>query len=86
MPSIVSNLSEALGPVVTASGEDLDRLVGEMDLDPVTVEFDLVEPAFAARHLFDGCREGWFDEAGIRCLDANRDRLLALKCHALLAA
>ena len=58
--------------------------VGDVNLHAVAVELDLMDPVLAARHFFDICRKGRFDEAGIRRLDANRD--LALKCHALLAA
>ena len=66
--------------------KDLDRLVGDVNLHAVAVELDLMDPALAARHFSDICSKGRFDEAGIRRLEANRDRLLALKCHALLAA
>ena len=45
VPGVVGDLLEAVGPVVAAPGEDLDRLVGEMDLDPVAVELDFVNPA-----------------------------------------
>jgi hypothetical protein len=82
VPGVVSNLAATLGSVVAATGEDLDRLVSDVNLHAVAV--DLMDPALAARHFFDICRKGRFNEAGIRRLDANRD--LALKCHALLAA
>ena len=82
VPRVVSDLSEAFGPVVAAPGEDLDRLVHEMDLHAVTVKLDLVKPAFAARHLFDRCRQCGFDEAGKWRLDADGWRLFSLKCHA----
>ena len=49
VPGVVGDLPEALGPVVAAPGEDLDGLVGEMDLDAVAVELDLVNPALAGR-------------------------------------
>ena len=81
VPSIVGDLLEALGPVVAAPGEDLDRLVGEMDLDPVAVELDLVDPAVAGRHLLDRCRQRGFDEAGKGGLDADRRRFLTLERH-----
>jgi hypothetical protein len=45
MPGVVGDLAKALGPVVAAPREYLDRLVGEMDLDAVAVELDLVKPA-----------------------------------------
>ena len=75
------DLLEALGPVVTAAGEDLDRLVGQMDLDPVAVELDFVNPALAGRHLLDRGRQGRFDEAGEGRLDADRRRFSTLKRH-----
>ncbi len=47
MPSIGSDLSEAVGPVVAATGEYLDGGVTKMDLDAIAVELDLMEPTFA---------------------------------------
>jgi hypothetical protein len=41
VPSVVSDLLEALGPVVAAAGEYPNAHVGEVDLNPVAVEFDL---------------------------------------------
>ena len=79
VPGVVGDLLEAVGPVVAAAGEDLHGLVGEMDLDPVAVELDLVNPALAGRHLLDRCRQRGFDEAGKRRLDADRRWLLALE-------
>jgi hypothetical protein len=38
---------------MTAAGEDLDRLVRQVHLDPVAVEFDFVNPAVAGRHVVD---------------------------------
>jgi hypothetical protein len=32
---------------------NLDGGIPEMDLDPITIELDLVNPAFAGRHLVD---------------------------------
>jgi hypothetical protein len=43
VPGIVRDLFESIGPVVATAGEDLDRLVGKMDLDPVAVELDFVK-------------------------------------------
>jgi hypothetical protein len=63
VPGVVSNLAETIGPVV-AEGEDLDRLVGDVNLHAVAVELDLTDPALAAQHFFDICRKGRFDEAG----------------------
>jgi hypothetical protein len=35
---------ETVGPVVTIAGEDFDLALNEMDLDPVAIEFDFVNP------------------------------------------
>ena len=53
VPGIGRDLSETIGPVSTAPGEYLDSSVPEMDLDPVTVELDLMHPALARGHLVD---------------------------------
>jgi hypothetical protein len=53
MPSVGRDLSKTVGPIVAATGEDLHHRVSEMDLDAVTIEFDLVYPPLAARHLID---------------------------------
>jgi hypothetical protein len=42
------DLSETITP-----GEHLDGGIPEMDLDPITIELDLMNPAFAGRHLVD---------------------------------
>ena len=52
-PGIGCDLSKTVGPVVAASGEYLDGGIPEMDLDPVSVELDLVNPAFANGDLVD---------------------------------
>ena len=49
----------------------LHRLVGQVDLDPVAVELDFVNPSLAGRHLLDRGRQGRLDEAGQRRLDAD---------------
>ena len=41
------NLGEALGPVETVAGEDLLSTAVQMNLDPVAVVFDLVNPLLA---------------------------------------
>jgi len=48
VPGIGRDLSETVGPVVTAPGEHLDGGVPEMDLNPVAIKLDLVNPS--ARH------------------------------------
>jgi hypothetical protein len=51
VPRVARDLSETVGPVVTAPGEYLDGGVPEMDLYPVAIELDLVNPAFASGNL-----------------------------------
>ena len=51
VPGVVGDLLEAMGPVMAAPGEDLDGLVGQVDLDAVAVELDFVDPAVSGRHL-----------------------------------
>jgi hypothetical protein len=53
VPRVGRDLSETVGPVVTAPGEYLDGGVPEMDLYPVAIELDLVNPAFASGDLVD---------------------------------
>jgi hypothetical protein len=50
MPSVGDDLPEAIGPVITSPGENLRRPVSQVDLDAVTVELDLVNPARAGWH------------------------------------
>ncbi|MGY4408036.1 hypothetical protein ACVIYL_008839 [Bradyrhizobium sp. USDA 3315] len=49
----MSDLLEAMRPIVAAPGEDLRRLVGQMDLNTLAVEFDFVNPALSGWHLLD---------------------------------
>jgi len=53
MPGVGSDLAEAVGPVVTAPSEYLDRRISEMDLHSVAVELDLVNSSLTTRHLLD---------------------------------
>jgi hypothetical protein len=41
----VGDFLETVRPITPAPGEDLDGLVGQVDLDAVAVELDLVDPA-----------------------------------------
>jgi hypothetical protein len=41
------DLAEAPGPVIAAAGEYLDRVVKDVELDTLTVELDLMDPAIA---------------------------------------
>ena len=78
---VVGDLFETLGPVMPIAGEDCDAFVGEVQLHPVAVKFDFVDPAFAGRYLFDRRRQRRLDEAQERRLDANRRGLFALERH-----
>jgi hypothetical protein len=86
MPSVIGDLLEALGPIVATPGQYLDAFVGEVDLDPVAVELDLVDPAFAAWDALDRGRERRFNEARIIRLGADRRRLLTLESHQINSA
>ena len=57
-------------------GENLDVIVGKVQLHPVAVEFDLVNPSRAARHFLDRGRQRGLNEIGERRLDADRRRRL----------
>jgi hypothetical protein len=81
MLGIVGDLLEAVCPVVAAPGENLKAVIGEMNLHPVAVEFYFMDPALAARYLFDRGRKRRFNEAGVGRLDPCRRRLLALVSH-----
>ena len=61
--------------------ENLDAVINEMDLHPVAVEFDFVQPALAARNFVDRGRQRRFNEAGVGRLDPDRCRLFTLKSH-----
>jgi hypothetical protein len=79
VPGVVRDLLEAVDPVMAAPGEDFDRLVGQMDLDPVAVEFDFVDPARPGRHLLDRRSQSGLDEAREGRLDADRRRFSTLE-------
>jgi hypothetical protein len=66
---------------MTAAGEHGDRFVGEMHLDAVAVELDLMDPTFAGGHAVDRRCQGWLDESGKWGLYADRFLLLSLKRH-----
>jgi hypothetical protein len=71
VPSIGRDLSETVGPVVAAPGEHLDGGIPEMDLDPVAVELDFMNPALAGRCLVNRSCQSGFDKAGEGGLDAT---------------
>ena len=54
VPGVVAHLLETVSPVIMSTpGEDLDGLVGQVDLNTITVELDLVDPTGSRRHLRD---------------------------------
>ena len=63
VPGIVGDFLETVRPVVSAAGRYLDGLVGQVNLDPVAVELDLMDPALSGRHLRDRRRQGRLDES-----------------------
>jgi hypothetical protein len=48
------NEMETVGPVVTIAGEDFDLALNEMDLNPIAIEFDFVNPLVS--HRWDEAR------------------------------
>jgi hypothetical protein len=81
VPCVGGDFLKAVGPIVPASREDLYLGVGEMDLNAVSVELDLMNPALTARRFRDRCGESRLDEARKWCLCADRRRLFALERH-----
>ena len=79
MPGVISNLAEAFGPVMTATGENLHGLVNDVHLDAVAIELDLVEPTVAAGHLLDRGCQCWFDEVRIGTFGPDRGWLFTLE-------
>jgi hypothetical protein len=77
----MGDLLEAMRPIVAAPGEDLRRLVGQVNPDTVAIELDFMNPALSGRHLLDRGGQGRFNEAGEGRLDADCRRFLALKRH-----
>ena len=75
------DLLEAVGPVVASPGEDLDVLVGDVELNAVAVELDLVKPALAGRDLLGSRCESRLDEAGERGLGADGRWFLTLNAR-----
>jgi hypothetical protein len=67
----------------TQPGEHLDLSVGEVNVDAVAIELDLVDPPIAARSFLDrGCQRR-LNETGEGRLDADRHGFLALERHGL---
>jgi hypothetical protein len=56
VPGVRRDLPKAVGPVVAAPGKDFHRGFSQMDLNPVAIELDFVDPALAAWHPPSGAR------------------------------
>jgi hypothetical protein len=67
---IGGHLAKTLGPVVAAAGEHARGFVCDVQLHPVAIELDFMEPTVAARHLSYLGRERRLDETGEGRLDA----------------
>jgi len=63
------------------AGEDRDAFVGEVQLHPVSVKFDFMDPAFAGRYLFDRRCQGRLDEAEKGRFNAYSQGPFALERH-----
>jgi hypothetical protein len=82
VPSVVGDLPEAIGPVVTPPRENPHCFVSEMHLDTIAVELDFMDPSLAGRHAVDRGRQGRLDEAGEGRLDAQRSGFFPWKAIA----
>ena len=51
MPRVDCDSLKSIRPIVTAPGIDFDVLIGDMNLRPIAVELDLMNPARAARDM-----------------------------------
>ncbi|MCP1968276.1 hypothetical protein AB7M49_005929 [Bradyrhizobium elkanii] len=71
VPGVIGNFLEAFRPIVAAAGVYGHNFIGEMGLNAVTVEFDLMNPARAAWHLLDRRRQRRRNEAGEERLGAD---------------
>ena len=67
--------------VQSSPRENLHGFVYDVHLDAVTIELDLVQPAFTTGNLLDRACQGWLDEAGIKRLGIDGRRLLSLERH-----
>ena len=74
MPGAGRDLLEPMRAVVSSPREDLHRRVGDVDLDPVAVELDFVNPAFPTGRLLNRRGQGGLDESGEGRLQADRRR------------
>ena len=76
MPGIISNFAKAVRPVVAAAGENLDGLVCDMNLRPVAIKLDFVNPALAGGDVFYRTGKGGMYEPRKRGLDPGGSRFL----------
>ncbi|MGY3696081.1 hypothetical protein ACVIGA_006161 [Bradyrhizobium sp. USDA 3240] len=75
VPGVIGDFLEAFRPVAATAGVDIHLFMGEVDLDAIAIEFDLVHPAFAAGHPVDRRSQCRRNEARKQRLDADRRRL-----------
>ena len=72
MPPLASNAQamrvKALCPIIATPGEDLDIIIGNVELHAVAVEFDLMQPSLARGYFLDRGRQLRFDESGFRAV------------------
>ena len=76
----LNRLVQSLPP----AGEYFYRRVSQMDLNPVAVELDFMNPTGAGRYLLDRAGQRRLDKAGIGRLDADGRWFFPLKRHAEL--
>ena len=81
MPRVVYNFLKSFSPIVAAPGEDCHRFICKMNLHPVAVKFDFVNPARSGWHFRNQRGESRINEPEERCLDADHRRFLALERH-----
>jgi hypothetical protein len=53
VPSVGYDFLEAVGPIVTSTGEYSNGLIYNVHLDAVAVELNLMNPSLAGWHLAD---------------------------------
>jgi hypothetical protein len=68
VPSVIGDLAKTVRAIMAAPGENLDCPVGDVELDAVTVEIDLVDLPLTSRHRLDLGRQCRLDEARVGAL------------------
>ena len=78
---VACDLPKTFSPIIAAPGKNLNVIIDDVQLNAIAVEFDFVNPTFAARDTLDLRRYGRADKSWIGRLDTNRGLLLTLKRH-----